>query len=73
MKVLKGLYGGMIGFVVGGNKHKIAKNLRKRVSSLKHTNHSTALTQIPTFESNHTKQNMLEIDIYHLFFEFSLS
>lgn len=67
------VYVAMMGFVTAGDKKTIAGNLRTKISTLKHTNKITKVSTLPSFESNHTKSNNLEIDIYHLFFEFSLS
>lgn len=66
-------FGGMIGFVISGNKFNIATELNKKISNLSHTNTINTVTSIPSFESNHTKLNNGQIDIYHLFFDFSLS
>lgn len=66
-------FGGMIGFVISGNKLNIATELNNKISNLSHTNTINTVSSIPSFESNHTKDNNGQIDIYHLFFDFSLS
>lgn len=66
-------FGGMIGFVISGNKSDIATKLNIKISSLSHTNTITSVSSVPSFESNHTKVNNIQINIYHLFFDFSIS
>lgn len=66
-------FGAMAGFIIAGDQFNIASKLRTKISRLPHTNGLTEISSVPSFESSYSRNNNISIDIYHLFFDFSIS
>lgn len=63
-------FAGMIGFVIGGDKHLISEGLQKKVDGLIHTQSIKKASPEPFFNSFHHRTDKSPIELYHLFFDF---
>lgn len=64
-------YGGMIGFVIKGDKSTISQKLQEKIAPLGHTNIIRKGAAEPGFNSVHSRTNKSQIELYHLFFDFN--
>lgn len=64
-------YAGMIGFITGGEKHAISEGLREKIKPLTHTQSVKRSSLVPFFNSIHHRSDKSQIELYHLFFEFT--
>ena len=60
----------MVGFVINGDKVKIAKRLRYKIIPLDHTLTASEVSAIPRFDSRHKRVDNTQILLDHLFFDF---
>ncbi|PWL29336.1 hypothetical protein [uncultured Roseivirga sp.] len=66
-------YAGMIGFVISGDKNSISEGLQDKIKLLDHTLSLNKVTPIPFFNSKHQRINKTQIELYHMFFDFTLT
>ncbi len=70
-------YAGMIGFVVEGNITDISKELKNKCQNEEFNNNSFANEKLNGwkhgFKTAHIRVDKLEINLHHLFFEFTIS
>ena len=63
-------YGGMIGFVISGDKNAISDGLQKRIKMLHHTQSINRASPKPFFNTIHRRSDTSQIELYHMFFDF---
>lgn len=65
-------YAGMVGFVISGDQSKISEGLQKKIKTLDHTLSVIPTYPVPFFNTSHKRSDASEIELYHMFFDFTV-